>query len=459
MDNKVVIVSCDSHAGVPKELWAEYLPAKYHDLLPSLQQDNVVYPTAIYLLGRKNGSAGHPEHLQAHAEEWHGLHDATLRVADMDREGIAAELIYLGDFRLGDMFHNVSGRDYGLDAWEDGAKGWNRFNADNFGWAPERFLVTGAIGPCVDMDAQLAELDWMADHKFVGVYGPGYLKHPDMPPVSDPYWDRFWAKCVERGLTVVVHAGYGTMQGSAFSAVERIYNDVAEAAGTTEQEALYAHADAVSQESLDFFFNFLNKNVDSRRPMWQMMLGGVFDRFPDLKVLLTEIRLDWIPATLAHLDAVYEENRGSLPATRAPSEYWPTNFMAGASFIHKAEVEHRHELGVDTILFGRDFPHPEGTWPHTKEFLRAAFTGVADDEVRKMVGLNGIRFLGLDGDRLATIAKRIGPSLEEINGGGPVRDDLMESFSVRSGFLKPYEGDEKMPAVDEALTEDLAVIG
>jgi hypothetical protein len=193
--------------------------------------------------------------------------------------------------------------------------------------------------------------------------------------------------------------------------------------------------------------------------MWQMMLGGVFDRFPDLKVLLTEIRLDWIPATLAHLDAVYEENRGSLPATRAPSEYWPTNFMAGASFIHKAEVEHRHELGVDTILFGRDFPHPEGTWPHTKEFLRAAFTGVADDEVRKMVGLNGIRFLGLDGDRLATIAKRIGPSIEEINGGGPVRDDLMESFSVRSGFLKPYEGDEKMPAVDEALTEDLAVIG
>ncbi len=286
-------------------------------------------------------------------------------------------MIYLGDFRLGDMFHNVTGRDYGLDAWEDGAKGWNRFNADNFGWAPERFLVTGAIGPCVDMDAQLAELDWMADHRFVGVYGPGYLRHPDMPPVSDPYWDPFWAKCVERGLTVVVHAGYGTMQGTAFSAVERIYNDVADAAGSTDQEALYAHADAVSQESLDFFFNFLNKNVDSRRPMWQMMLGGVFDRFPELKVLLTEIRLDWIPATLAHLDAVYDQHRDQLPAQRRPSEYWPTNFMAGASFIHKAEVDHRHELGVDTILFGRDFPHPEGTWPHTREFLRAAFTGRA----------------------------------------------------------------------------------
>ena len=98
----VIIVSCDSHAGVPKELWQEYLPSKYHELLPSLAQDNVVYPTAIYLLGRKNGTAAHPEHLQAHAEEWHGLHDATLRLADMDREGIAAETLYLGDFRATD---------------------------------------------------------------------------------------------------------------------------------------------------------------------------------------------------------------------------------------------------------------------------------------------------------------------------------------------------------------------
>jgi hypothetical protein len=185
----------------------------------------------------------------------------------------------------------------------------------------------------------------------------------------------------------------------------------------------------------------------------------VFDRFPNLKLELTEIRLDWIPATLAHLDQVWERNRDRIPAKRRPSEYWQSNCLAGASFIHKAEVEQRHELGVDTVLFGRDFPHQEGTWPHTAEWLRDAFTGVPEDEVRKMLGGNGIRFFGLDEARLAAIAKRIGPTIDEIIGGAPVSPDYVENFAARGGYLKPYEGDEKLDAVDKLLVEDLAAVG
>ena len=461
MEERLIIVSCDSHAGVPKELWPEYLPKKFHELLPQLHQDNdEIYPRAIYCIGAKVGGAhGHPEHLEAQREDWHGLFDPVLRLADMDREGITAELIYLGDSRLGDMFHNVTGRDYGLEAWDAGAKGWNRYCADAFGCAPERLLVTGAIGPCVDMDAQVAELDWMADHKFVGVYGPGYLKHPEMLPLSDEYWDPFWRKCAERNLVMVVHAGFGTMVGTAFPQVEKIYNDVVAAAGSKELEAMLSHAHAVSDESVQFFDDFLNKNVDSRQPMWQMMLGGVFDRHPDLKLELTEIRVDWIPATLAHLDKIWERNRDVLPAKRPPSEYWKTNCLAGASFIHKAEVERRHELGVETILFGRDFPHHESTWPHTRAFLQDAFAGVPDDEARLMLGENGIRFFDLDRDRLAAIAKRIGPRLEEITSGAKMPQDLVERFAASSGYLKPYEGDEKLADIDKMLAEDLAVLG
>ncbi len=460
-DNNIVIVSSDSHAGVPKELWTEYLPTQYHELLPQLRQDCEIYPTSIYLLSagkRTSASSAFTEHERAHREDWHGLHDPVLRMVDMDREGIAAELINLGDFRLGDMFHNVSGRAYSLDAWEAGAKGWNRWAADAFGFAPDRFLVTGAIGPCVDMAASVAELNWIADHNFVGIYGPGYLHHSDMPPLYDPYWDPYWATCVERNVAVVVHAGYGTEFGVAFSQIEKIYNDVAAAAGTTEREAMFAHADAVSEDSREFFFNFLNKNVDSRRPMWQLMLGGVLDRFPGLRVILTEIRLDWIPATLAYLDEVYEQHRDQLPAKCKPSEYWRANFLAGASFIHKSEVEHRHDLGVETILFGRDFPHPEGTWPNTGEFLPVAFEGVPEDELRLMLGLNGIRFLGLDQSRLETIARRIGPSVSDITGDPNVRPEIIERFAEGSGFLKPYEGTEKLGSIDEPLGLDVAAV-
>jgi amidohydrolase family protein len=190
------------------------------------------------------------------------------------------------------------------------------------------------------------------------------------------------------------------------------------------------------------------------------MLGGVFDRHPDLKLILTEIRLDWIPATLRHLDTIYDEHRADLLAKHKPSEYWSTNCLAGASFIHKAEVGMRHELGLHTVLFGRDFPHPEGTWPNTKDYLRDAFAGVPEEELRMMLGENAINFLGLDRRRLAEIARRIGPTVEDITGSGPaIRPELIESFDQRGGYLKPIEGDEKIPMVDELLEVDLVGIG
>ena len=455
---KVIIVSSDSHAGMPKEKWTEYLPERFHRLLPSLHRDNEIYPAAIELLQAKFGLDGHPEHLDAHTTGWHGLHDPVLRMADMDREGVAAELVYLGDSRLGDLFNNVTCREWALDAWDAGAKAWNRWTADTFGFASERFLITGAIGPMTDMDSAVAEIHWIADHNFVGTFGPGYLRHDGMPPLYDPYWEPFWAACEERNIAIVVHAGFGTPQGAVFPHLEGMYNAVADAAGCTEHDAMVAHADAISMEQVMFFNDFLNHNVNSRQPMWQLMLGGVFDRHPDLKYVPTEIRMDWIPATLAHLDKLYEENRSDLPAKRKPSEYYSSNVLVGASFIHKAEVGMRHEIGLHTIAFGRDYPHPESTWPHTREWLRDAFDGVPDDDLRAMLGENAIKFFNLDRDRLAEIARRIGPTIEEIHAGGEVRPDLIENFAARGGYLKPIEGAEKLPMVDELLLKDLAGI-
>jgi len=458
MEN-LIIVSSDSHAGVPKELWPEYLEKEYHDLLPKLREDNEVYPRAIYVLSSQRATKNLPEVQEAHQAWWHGLHDPVLRLADMDREGVTAELIYHGDFRLGDMFHNTTNNKYSLGAWAAGARGWNRWAADNFGFAMDRFLVTGAIGPCDEMASAVADLEWIADRNFTGTYLPGYMRHPEMPPLWDTYWDPFWSTCTERGITLVVHAGYGTEQGIVFPQLQKILDDVSNAAGSTDLDALFAHGDAIKPESFQFFNDFL-VNVNPRRPMWQMMLGGVFDRHPDLKLILTEIRLDWIPATLRHLDEVYDEHRGELPAKKRPSEYWPTNCLAGASFIHKAEVGMRHEIGLHTVLFGRDFPHPEGTWPNTKDYLRDAFAGVPEDELRLMLGENAINFLGLDRERLAEIARRIGPTVDDITGDVPaVRPELIESFDQRGGYLKPIEGEAKLPMVDELLEEDLAGIG
>ena len=116
----------------------------------------------------------------------------------------------------------------------------------------------------------------------------------------------------------------------------------------------------------------------------------------------------------------------------------------------------RHEIGVETMLFGRDYPHPESTWPNTRAWWRDAFEGVPEDELRLILGENAIRFLNLDRGRLVEIARRIGPTVEEIHAGEPVGGALLESFALRGGYLKPAEGDLQIPKVDKIVQEDFA---
>ncbi len=99
------------------------------------------------------------------------------------------------------------------------------------------------------------------------------------------------------------------------------------------------------------------------------MLSGVFDRHPTLKLMMTEVRADWLPATLGRLDEAYE-HRNAFSSRHKSSEWWRTNCLAGVSFMHKSEVEMRHEIGVESMNFGRDYPHGEGTWPNTFDYLR-----------------------------------------------------------------------------------------
>jgi predicted TIM-barrel fold metal-dependent hydrolase len=272
-----------------------------------------------------------------------------------------------------------------------------------------------------------------------------------MPPLFDPYWEPLWAECEAQGLALVVHAGFGFEQGLLYERLDRVNREVKETGGSAMDLVVRLSQDVFTQE----FFS----DIKARRPMWQMMYGGVFDRHPSLKLVATEIRLDWIPTNLAHLDALFDEHKSELPAKRRPSEYWRENCLAGASFIHKAEVEMRHEIGVDTILFGRDYPHPEGTWPNTSDWLRDAFAGVPENELRAMLGENGIRFFELDRSALATIAEKIGPTLEDIVDGPPVDPDLVAMFDGRGGYLRPAEGDARIPEIAPMLEDDLVGVG
>jgi predicted TIM-barrel fold metal-dependent hydrolase len=445
----LIVVSGDSHAVPPPELWPEYVEAEYQEYLPAMREDNERYTQLLGLFAKFS-----PATLELIDTEgiwqsggWTGCWNADTRLAEMDREGVAAEFVYPGDPRalspLSPQFRPLE-----VDVVAAGVRAYNRWAADTFGPASDRILCVGDPGSQPDLDAILAELEWIAARGFAGAYVPGYFHRGDLPPIHDRFWDPYWGRRAELGLPAVIHAGYGQKQCEFLNGIEALRENM-EAEGR----------DDLLAEIINNADRFFSKDLRPRRAMWQLMLGGVFDRHRDLKLLMTEVRADWLPDTVRHLDSVFEEHRADLPATRAPSEVWHDQCLMSLSFVHKAEVAMRYEMGIETVFFGRDYPHAEGTWPNTADWLSDAFAGVPEDELRLMLGENAIRVLGLDREHLAAVAARIGPTVDDVTGRTPDLDPrLVANWDARGGYLKPPEvvdGDE----LDVLLAEDLELVG
>jgi hypothetical protein len=246
-----------------------------------------------------------------------------------------------------------------------------------------------------------------------------------------------------------VHAGYGMAQGYAFDQIKDAVQEVDAESGSD--------MDLVVKLASGLFSSKFFADLGHRQAMWRMMYGGVFDRHPGLKLLMTEVRADWLPDTLQRLDAAYDEHRADIPSRRKPSEWWESNCLAGVSFMHKVEVEIRDEIGVDGMCFGRDYPHAEGTWPNTYDYLRALFAGVPERDTRKILGENAIRFFGLDAAAIAKIAERVGPTIEEITGDAPDVDPaLISHLGDRTGYLKPAERGTRLGEIEDDLQRDLS---
>jgi predicted TIM-barrel fold metal-dependent hydrolase len=449
--SRVSIVSVDGHAVMPSARWTEYLDTRFHEFLPALRADDAINRRAMIPLNDMlmtpaldvfDGEGAYRD------GGWTGAWDPEVRLAQMDREGIAAEFVYHGFFRIADLGFSVMNATYPDEVVDAGARAHNRWAFDTFGDHPDRLLLVGAVGACTDPEATIAEIDWIADHGFVGTYAPGFLGVPGLPPLDDGYWDPVWARCAERGIALIVHAGYGLAQGYAFDQIDAACRKIDAERGSD--------VDLVAELARGIFSEKFFADLQHRQAMCRLILGGVFDRHPQLKLMMTEVRADWLPETLRHLDAIYDRHRDELPSRRSPSEWWQSNCHIGVSFMHKVEIEIREEIGVDRMSFGRDYPHAEGTWPNTVEYLRDLFAGVPERDARLILGENAIEFFGLDAARIAAIAERIGPTLGALTGGGPeIPSALLAHLDDRTGYLKPAEGASRLDELDELLQGDV----
>lgn len=444
---------------MPESLWTEYLDTAYHGFLPRLSAENRLFTDVMRLLndhdliypGVVPGSHYDVFDRDGHFRnrKWAGAWDADIRLEEMDREGVAAEFVFNGYFRATDLFFNVSNTAYPPEVADAGVRAYDRWAYETFGRARDRLLLVGPVGRCLDMDETLRQARWIADHGFAGMYTPGFTSHPDLPPLYHRRWAPLWELCVDRGLVIVVHGGYGFEPGFSYESLASVYTRLREAGGSDEDVVHDLRAGLFNDQG---FF----ADVRCRRAMWQLMLGGVFDRHPGLRVMMTEVRADWIPATLKYLDEIWEHRRDTLPARCRPSEYWQVNCLAGLSFMHRAEVMMRHEIGVETLSFGRDYPHTESTWPNTKDYLRTLLAGVPSAEARLILGGNLVRFLGLDPVPIERVAAEIGCDPAALLDPTVAVDPLLLAhLDARCGLSKPAEGGARLGQLQPLVDEDL----
>lgn len=311
-----------------------------------------------------------------------GAWDSERRRVELERDGIVADIIFPdGSQNNAPPFQAASGpgaigADHQLQAV--GAWAYNRWLADFCATAPTRHAGI-AIITVHDAKEAVRQIEWAHENGLRGVLLPSGVG--DLPFYHAPDYEAIWQACAERGLPLHTHVGsatpdYGDHPGSG---------------------ALFAY------ESLWL----------SHRPLWFLILGGVLERYPTLKVVFAEQGADWVPDTLRILDNIvihmfrHERKRLSLK----PSEYWQRQCYVQAMFLGRREARMRNEIGVGNMLWGSDYPHFEGSWPRSKELIERALADVPDTDRRAILSENAAALYGFDLAELDRIGQTVGPEL------------------------------------------------
>jgi predicted TIM-barrel fold metal-dependent hydrolase len=458
--DRLLVISADGHWGGPPSMYLDYIEPQYRDELAALGEEDQTWRDNA--LTQRRFSAETLDLIDGDGRIRNGgelgAWDAAARLAEMDREGVAAEILLPGHQESVLPFFSHVNRVHSPELRTAGARAYHRHLADAMADSGGRLFGIAEPGPCLDLNETVKELRWAAEHGFVGVFAPGNIADPALPEMHDPCYEPFWAACAETGLAINVHAGYGFPQGG-FTERLPMMAAMVQQGGTEEALAQSTLSTPdITTTRIDQFpadHPFRMALTAPRRLLWQLMLAGVFDRYPDLRLVFTEIRADWVPSTVA----ILEEHLAAcgVRMLRTPREYFAENVYVAPSSTRRYEVDIRTEIGVDRMMFGTDYPHPEGTWPNTKQWIRDAFEGVPEPELRKMLGENTARCYRLAIEPLNAVAARVGPTMAELFDTPPIDARIVAQFHARAGYSRPAEQSDP-PMLINMIDTDLAAL-
>ncbi len=379
-------ISADGHVNEPPTLWVDNLPAKLRERGPRIIETPKTKGHAWIMEGQTRPSPMGFSSMYSRSSKrfdrasivegfkqiksrgvryedlFPGSYDPKARVEEIIEDKTDAEVIFNGVSTVWNGIKLCKDKDLALACF----KVYNDWIASFQAYAPERFICNGTV-PTTGVSDALDELQRCADLGLKTAQLESYPSGSFTDPSAED--DRFWAAAIELGMPINIHTQFFFPAGDLGSKVDA--EGVADKAVRAKKLGIDVQAGS---------FPVI---------LWRMIQSGVFERFPDLALVGTEVQTGWIPYYLERFDDSVLRNRLQWKLPLLPSEYFRRN-VSVVYIVDEMGAANRYDIGVANIMWGPDFPHSSSAWPVDYELGREVLerAGCSESEMERIMWKN-----------------------------------------------------------------------
>lgn len=368
----LLTISADSHVTEPGDCYIDRIDPKFRDRAPRSTTDSTMGAVMDIDNGRSRipygmiAAAGRPAEsigpfLHVGWDELHpGGWDPAARLTEQDRDGVSAEILYPS---VGMLLCNHPDADYKKACFD----AYNLWIAEFQGHAPDRLIGLGQTA-LRSVDEGIADLEHMTELGLRGAMLPGLAACHDDGDYDDHRWDPLWQAAIDLGMPLSFHiltTGNDDMAAGRYRGPK-----------------------------MNSFLGIIRGCQDI---MGTLVFGGVFERFPELRVVCVEADAGWLPHWMYRADHAFDRHRNWLTAevTRPPSEYVRENiyvtFQDDWVAFRVAEM-----CNYERLMWASDHPHSDATWPDSQAVVAEHTRDLAPDVRDAILWRNCVSLYGLE---------------------------------------------------------------
>lgn len=355
------LFSSDCHVVEPMDLWNDRLPKALRARAPRREpREGGGWNIVVHVGGRDVRAMTFEAENFEHDNDQPGPgsgYEPEERMKDLKADGLCGEVLYP---TMGNFGWSMPEADIGAAY----ARVYNDWLAETFGARPDFFVCPGMV-PVHDLDLAVAEVERIAGLGLHGAMLP--LTAPEGRPYHLPEYEPLWDALDAHALVVSAHIVTGTPAHVL-------------AAGSSHREG----APPIS------LLGEIRGAAPAQVMLHDLVVGGVLQRHPNLHFVMVESGIAWLAWLMESMDAIHDRPPMRRARRAAGLELRPSEYLrrqCHATFMDDlVGVRNREITGVEPLLWGADYPHPEGTYPNSIARVGELFAGVPDEERRAMTG-------------------------------------------------------------------------